>query len=239
MIIGISGLAGSGKDTCADFLVRDHGFVKVALADLIKRMVRDVFGFSYEQLWGPSSERNKPDERYPREHGPHIKHDGAGHDWEQCQCCGALYELHDPRSGGTPSCFLTTRFALQKLGTEWGRLCYPNVWIDYVARVHQEIQRGNRCYDAQRGLTPLKELTLSPAGVVVPDVRFKNEIDGLRAHGAKLIRIVRSSAGLSGAAGQHTSETEQASIPDGAFDTVIQNDGTLAELGEAVTAWLK
>jgi hypothetical protein len=76
-------------------------------------------------------------------------------------------------------------------------------------------------------------------GVVIPDVRFKNEIDGLRAHGAKLIRIVRSSAGLAGAAGQHTSETEQASIPDDAFDTVIQNDGTLAELGEAVAAWLK
>lgn len=47
MIIGISGLAGSGKDTCADFLVRDHEFVKVStpvkvlLTDKGRRMAEE------------------------------------------------------------------------------------------------------------------------------------------------------------------------------------------------------
>ena len=34
----------------------------------MKRIARDVFGFSDEQLYGPSEMRNAPDERYPREH---------------------------------------------------------------------------------------------------------------------------------------------------------------------------
>jgi hypothetical protein len=37
MIIGITGRAGAGKDTVADILVERHSFVRVALADEIKR----------------------------------------------------------------------------------------------------------------------------------------------------------------------------------------------------------
>lgn len=36
MIIGLSGYAGSGKDTVANYLVDDKGFVRVAFADAIK-----------------------------------------------------------------------------------------------------------------------------------------------------------------------------------------------------------
>lgn len=43
MLIGICGKAGSGKDTIGDYLVEQHGFDKIALADPIKRLVRDVF----------------------------------------------------------------------------------------------------------------------------------------------------------------------------------------------------
>lgn len=238
MIVGISGLAGSGKDTCADFLVRDRGFAKVALADPLKRIAADVFDFSHEQLWGPSAMRNAPDERYPREH--------SSSDGFRCDCCGFgfdLFPLNLAHLSDTPQCYLTPRFALQKLGTEWGRSCYPNVWIDYAARVAKALIRNSIRYNVIGGPTwggggtNISERI--PRGVVVPDVRFKNEVDSLRAHGAKLIRVVRSSAGLVGAAGAHTSETEQASIPDEAFDTVIRNDGTIAELGESVTKWLK
>lgn len=67
MIIGLSGLAGSGKDTCADFLVEEFDFVKISLADHLKRICKDVFDFSNDQLWGPSNCRNQPDKRYKRE----------------------------------------------------------------------------------------------------------------------------------------------------------------------------
>lgn len=66
MIIGIAGRAGSGKDTVADLLVRDHRFVKIAFADPLKRICKKVFDFTDEQFWGPSSARNGPDKRYLR-----------------------------------------------------------------------------------------------------------------------------------------------------------------------------
>jgi hypothetical protein len=43
MLVGICGKAGAGKDTIADYLVKHYAFKKIALADPIKRMVKDVF----------------------------------------------------------------------------------------------------------------------------------------------------------------------------------------------------
>ena len=45
MIIGISGLAGCGKDTIADYLVTTYGFEKVSFAAILKDML-SVAGFS-------------------------------------------------------------------------------------------------------------------------------------------------------------------------------------------------
>lgn len=204
MIIGISGLAGSGKDTAADFLVGRYSFKKSSFADPMKRIAREVFNFTHEQLWGPSEARNAPDKRFPREHGPG--------NYSYCRCCGAdIGSLTAATANERYPCFLTPRFALQQLGTAWGRTCYPNVWVDLAIR------------NAGHGDT------------VIPDVRFKNEIDGLRAAGAYVVRIVRPGAGLAGSAGQHVSETEQSEIPDSMFDAVIRNDRGLRELEEAVT----
>jgi hypothetical protein len=105
-LIGISGLAGAGKDTAAEILVKEFGFVRVALADPIKRICKEVFEFTDEQLWGSSERRNAVDERYLR-------------GW---LCARSV------------SAFLTPRYALQTLGTEWGRDCYPDVWIDIAIR---------------------------------------------------------------------------------------------------------
>jgi len=43
MLIGICGKAGAGKDTIGDYFVKRYGFKKIALADPIKRLVKDVF----------------------------------------------------------------------------------------------------------------------------------------------------------------------------------------------------
>lgn len=39
MIIGITGVAGSGKDTAADYLVSKYGFTKVSFAAILKNML--------------------------------------------------------------------------------------------------------------------------------------------------------------------------------------------------------
>jgi hypothetical protein len=44
MILGIAGPAGAGKDTVADFLVRNHGFTKMSFAGPLKEMLA-VAGF--------------------------------------------------------------------------------------------------------------------------------------------------------------------------------------------------
>lgn len=214
MIIGILGVAGAGKDTAADFLVRDHGFTKVALADPLKRLARDVFAFTDDQLWGPSAARNAPDERYPRDHS--YAYIDADNDLYECASCGdRIVDWQAEKVIGVGGCFLTPRYALQTLGTEWGRHCYSNVWVEYALRV------AGQLYNA-----------------VVSDLRFKNEVDAFRKAGAKLIRIVRPGAGLAGSAGRHVSEAEQESIPDSAFDAIIVNDGTLEDLERKMRAFV-
>lgn len=39
IVVGITGKAGSGKDTVADFLVREHGFQKLSFATVLKKML--------------------------------------------------------------------------------------------------------------------------------------------------------------------------------------------------------
>lgn len=53
IIVGIGGKAHSGKDTVADILVRDYGFIKMAFADRLKELVRQHYGFEREELWTP------------------------------------------------------------------------------------------------------------------------------------------------------------------------------------------
>lgn len=102
-----------------------------------------------------------------------------------------------PRPDGT---YLTPREAMIRLGTEWGRTCYPDVWIDDLCR----------------------RLQAQPAGarIVVDDVRFRNELTKLRAAGALLVRITRPVEVLP-VETVHPSEVELNEVPDSEFDAVL------------------
>lgn len=52
IIIGFAGSKGSGKDTCADYLVEHFGFTKYAFAEPIKDICRTLFDLSDDQLYG-------------------------------------------------------------------------------------------------------------------------------------------------------------------------------------------
>lgn len=53
MILGIAGRKGSGKDTVGDYLIARHGFCRVAFADPVKRVARDLWPhLGEDQLWG-------------------------------------------------------------------------------------------------------------------------------------------------------------------------------------------
>ncbi len=72
---------------------------------------------------------------------------------------------------------------------------------------------------------PCGEDEENPQNVVIPDVRFANELKKIRAERTGfLVKIVRTGAGLTGAAAAHQSETEQEGFKDSDFDLVIWND---------------
>lgn len=196
-LVGIIGQAGAGKDTIADHLVREHGFVKVSFADPMKRFAREVFDFAEHQVWGNIDAKNTPDPRW----------DG-----------------------------LTPRFALQTLGTEWGRGCHPDVWIRYALRIADALRVGGWRYTPSYGL--FEEEGRSGFGVVIADCRFANEIAAVRKAGGATVRVRRP--GFEGAVGvaHHASEEDQKSLPDSSLDAVFENDGTIPDLLRRVDGWL-
>ena len=56
MIIGLSGLIGSGKNTAADYLKRSHGFTQLAFADALKDTVGNIFRWPRQLLEGDTDE---------------------------------------------------------------------------------------------------------------------------------------------------------------------------------------
>lgn len=203
MIVGLCGQAGSGKDAAADFLVKNHGLVKVAFADPLKRIVQDVFGFTDEQLWGPSARRNAPDRRW--EHGPAAYREAALRDFAlgaaRARECGESWQEDVATLTHFESAvryaaegWLTPRHALQQLGSEWGRRCSPDTWVRYALNVHTRLQSGDVCYDARTGLRPISsvgDLVMPKVDVVISDVRFRNEVTLLQRAGGRVVRVVR------------------------------------------------
>jgi hypothetical protein len=65
MLVGICGKAGSGKDTIGDYLVTRYKFQRIALADPIKRLVKDIFVLDdhtvYDRVAREQQLKNWPD----------------------------------------------------------------------------------------------------------------------------------------------------------------------------------
>lgn len=60
-LIALTGPAGSGKDTAADHLVENHGFVKVSFAEAMKEGVKTMFGLDDEHVYGNKKEEIIPE----------------------------------------------------------------------------------------------------------------------------------------------------------------------------------
>lgn len=194
LIVGIAGVAGSGKDTIAAQLVKDFGFCRVGFADVMKRFLLEIGVGSYEQLFGASTKRTS-----------------------------------------------LVRKAAQTLGTEWGRTLDDDLWVRYAMKMADTILMSGGSYNSGVGFRPAGVGTRKDwKGVCFSDCRFPNEVRWIQRNGGKVIYVTRESAGLLGAASQHASET--ALLDAGLdFDATIQNNGTLAELSDAVctvmSAW--
>ena len=56
MIIGICGFKSSGKDTIAEYLIKEYGFKKVSFASTLKDIISIMFGWSRDKLEGITKE---------------------------------------------------------------------------------------------------------------------------------------------------------------------------------------
>ena len=104
MIVGITGLIGSGKDTAADYLCTVHGFKRMSFAGTLKDAIAAVFGWDREMLEGSTK---------------------ASREWRE-----QVDEWWANRLG-IPD--LTPRYILQQWGTEVCRKGFHNdIWVASV-----------------------------------------------------------------------------------------------------------
>jgi hypothetical protein len=151
-VVGVCGRKQHGKDEVADVLGA-QGFVRIALADPIKRIAMVLYGFTYAQCYGPER------------------------------------EVVDPRLGVTP------RFVFQRLGTEVARSIHADTWVNYVLDQIALLEETGRMVAWHHPSNAWVELTApNPAGVVIPDVRFPNEVAALRSLGCDVVKVSRYNA---------------------------------------------
>jgi hypothetical protein len=242
-IILVCGPAGSGKDTVASTIAKNHNGVCIALADPMKRLAFDVFGFTELQLWGPSEFRNAPD--------PRFTDTRAGDTWAEVE---KRMRTFAPRWLDSISLYpgkdnlsslwswidsvrfeafkrdeLTPRYVLQTLGTEWGRGITRDVWINVGMRTAETLLSGGPRYNRTVGLTD--DVGYHPPDfVVITDGRFRNEVLKVKMAGGITMRVNPTIASndaetveAAGVAG-HLSEAELGNIPRHFYTYILDND---------------
>lgn len=253
-IIWLGGQAGSGKDTVGSYIAKCYGGVCVAQADPMKRFASKVFGFSDEQLWGPSASRNAVDERTVTDKLAISKAFGHAGDDRNNEILTVIVPAGSPRAhrrlelwfeklyhsleNGIP---LSPRLVLQTLGTEFGRTVSKDMWSRYAIETCRQLLCGGFSYTPAGGLVD-DETNQGYDFATITDGRFRNEATNVRMRGGVALRIVRDTdtqvVDASGVKG-HVSERELGGIPLHFFNDLIRNDGTIEQLTERVDSFIR
>ena len=104
MIIGICGFESSGKDTVAEYLIKEYGFKRLSFASTIKDIVAIMFNWSRDKLEGLTKEDRE---------------------WR---------EQIDPWwSTSLKMPYLSPRYVLRYFGTDLFRAHFhPNIWVKII-----------------------------------------------------------------------------------------------------------
>lgn len=239
-IILLAGSAGSGKDTAGSWISQNYRGVTVAQADPLKRFVKDVFGFSVEQLWGPSNSRNAAVPELQDRMGTIISNfDAHAEDWIEeilpdfdfDTAMESLKEWFGRTLSSITEAPASPRKVLQTLGTDWGRTLSPHMWVNYAVELSMALLEGDLAYDRYEG--PMDKAGESPELVIITDGRFKNELLTVRSLNGVAMKIERNTnrratddAGIAG----HRSESELDSIPSHFYSTAINNNSSMDSL---------
>jgi hypothetical protein len=237
--VGFMAESGHGKDFCGEWVIKNQNYIGVAFADAIKRLCMLTFDeFSTETLWGDTKYRNAEhqiDWGRARHHFvsnvdhwlASLTHLLTSERAEYKKFVWNWFSEIEERAKTKP---MTARLALQLLGTEYGRAYRDNIWVRHVLEEIIPAIKAGSGYRRESGLYERYSDVLPANGVVITDVRFINELAEMQHYGAYVIKVIRNSlkgkentaeeAGIKG----HASEAEMRSIPDAAFNLVLEMD---------------
>lgn len=206
-VIAISGWKRSGKDTVAEYLIKEHGFTRFGFADTLKDMVAEQYGIPRSHCDDPNF-KEEPILTMPVQ--TKDKFGETIHNFMRGE-----FRPGD-MSGGDSPLFWTPR-ALCILEGSVKRSARTDYWVkkvvDNIYKVDGEKVANNQEVYA-----------------VISDLRYRSELGQLReAFGSDLItvRINRFEDCPS-------TDPSERDLDNAEFDVVLSNTGTLEELYEKV-----
>lgn len=192
-VIGLTGLAGAGKDAAADVLVAHAGFQKLAFAAPVRDEIAAAFGVTLLDLTRSETK----------------EHPITGLSFRRCESPGFVGRMREcwalagrAWNDDTLAAPRSPRQLMQLWGTEYRRHQHEAYWVNKM--MHSITRARNEgCWN-----------------IVVTDVRMPNELELLRQlYGAEIWRIERPGVTLQ--PGAHSSETTGAEFhPDAVLTNI-------------------
>jgi hypothetical protein len=159
IVLGLSGRAGSGKTSVADYLAQQYGFIKFSFAAGVYREVAAAYGLPDADALRDRRHKELPVEALCLE--------GCA-DKEFVELARGLLEPQYPRGCDLDIVPLSPRWLLQHWGTDYRRAQDPTYW---VGAAHRHIA-------ALRAMYQYPEVR--PQLFVCDDLRFENERASIR-----------------------------------------------------------
>lgn len=206
-VIGLSGFAGAGKSTVAEYLVRQHGFVRLSFAAAVKDITAVAFAWDRQRLEGAS-----PQDRAWREEPDTF--------WSE--------RLGKP---------FTPRYALQYIGTDVFRThVLPTIWADLVvAKIRHMAPTTNIVIDDVRFVNERE--ALRKEGAIFLLVRRETFQTALHHDLWTTVRRRESIRDQAPTHELHPSEWDWLRDPTVADDVELLNRGSYDDLYAAVDEW--
>ena len=209
MIIGLAGLAGSGKDTVAMELVNNYGFQRLAFADNLKLICMWAFGLNEKECHNPEIKERK----FVNQILLNEKHIEKVINFATNV---NKFEINQSQKNkmygnlGKQVVFSTPRQVLQFVGTELLRDSVDDLYHVKVVKQLIDMRKIEH--------------------VVITDARFPNERNEIKSWGGLTVLIDRgqkeNKKGIQGHASENSLEGE--------YDYVFKNDGKISDIPSKV-----